>query len=58
VEQSRTKGQWLKDQFVALQARHPMIGDVRGLGIMVGLELVRDRASREPAGPETARLVA
>ena len=31
-----------------LQARHPIIGDVRGLGMMVGLEFVADRATRAP----------
>ena len=30
-------------------ARHPAVGDVRGLGLMIGLELVADRASRRPA---------
>jgi 2,2-dialkylglycine decarboxylase (pyruvate) len=32
-----------------LQARHEPVGDVRGQGLMLGLDLVRDRATREPA---------
>jgi len=35
------------------QDRHPQIGDVRGLGAMVAMELVTDRATREPAGALT-----
>jgi taurine--2-oxoglutarate transaminase len=39
---------------IALQAKHPSVGDVRGLGVFWALELVRDRATREPLVPFNA----
>jgi 4-aminobutyrate aminotransferase-like enzyme len=42
-------GAYLKERLFELQDRHQTIGDVRGLGLMIGIELVADRASKEPA---------
>ncbi len=47
VERAATLGDTLKQKLLALKAVHPLIGDVRGLGLMVGAELVH--ANKEPA---------
>ncbi len=56
VENSAVLGAYLLDRVRELQDRHPSIGEVRGLGLFVGIELVKDRATREPIQPMAARL--
>src|SRR6266496_2276305 len=49
VEQARERGEYLLGRLRELRAAHEQIGDVRGRGLLVGLELVEDRESRRPA---------
>jgi 4-aminobutyrate aminotransferase len=48
VENAARIGQAALDRLREMQARHPAIGDVRGRGCLIGIELVRDRNTREP----------
>ncbi len=50
-------GRLMLEGFSALKQKHPIIGDVRGLGLFAGIELVRDRQTLEPASEETELLV-
>lgn len=48
-ERARTLGKRMEERLCALAERSPILGEVRGQGLVWGLELVRDKASREPA---------
>lgn len=54
---AKSVGKCLKDGLNAIAKNHPMIGDVRGMGMIVGIEIVVDKESRKPA-PEAADLLA
>lgn len=55
IEAGRDKGARLKATLVEALADEPAVGDIRGLGLMIGVELVADRATRQPF-PRSARL--
>jgi alanine-glyoxylate transaminase/(R)-3-amino-2-methylpropionate-pyruvate transaminase len=58
-ENARAQGARLKNGLQDLMGRHPLVGDVRGMGLMLGVELVEDPESRKPArGATTAVLEA
>ncbi len=50
-------GKKVLEEFRGFQERYPVVGDVRGLGAMVGMELVGDRKTKEPATGPTKRLI-
>jgi taurine--2-oxoglutarate transaminase len=62
VGNARRMGQVMADCLAGLKARHELVGDVRSIGLFGVIELVRDRATREPlapfngSSPEMARL--
>jgi len=49
MENAVKMGQYMLDRARAMEAEHPTIGDVRGKGLMIGIELVEDKESKEPA---------
>jgi 2,2-dialkylglycine decarboxylase (pyruvate) len=56
AERAQRAGERLRRGLLELQDRHECIGDVRGRGLLVGVEIVADRASRKPA-PETGAAI-
>jgi 4-aminobutyrate aminotransferase-like enzyme/Ser/Thr protein kinase RdoA (MazF antagonist) len=50
-------GEYLKRELHLVQEHHRLVGDVRGLGLFLGIELVRDRDTLEPAGREATQIV-
>ncbi len=57
VERAAAVGKRLSSGLAALSARHPMIGEVRGRGLAIGVDLVTDRTSREPVPTATTAKV-
>jgi 4-aminobutyrate aminotransferase len=52
VKNAETVGAYMLDRLRGLADKHPLIGDVRGKGLMIGVELVRDRKTKERAVSE------
>ena len=51
VQRSRELGEWMHGCLAEIAARHPSVGDVRGMGLFGALELVTDRQTRQPLAP-------
>ncbi|PIV26755.1 MAG: aspartate aminotransferase family protein, partial [Anaerolineae bacterium CG03_land_8_20_14_0_80_58_20] len=57
LENAAEVGQYTLDALAEIQMRHPSIGDVRGIGLMIGVEFVTDRETKEPAEKLQDRVV-
>jgi 4-aminobutyrate aminotransferase len=57
IENAAAVGDFLLERLRELQPRHPLIAEVRGRGLMIGVELVRDQRTKEPAAEECQRVI-
>lgn len=57
LENARKLGEHALRRMEAMKARHEIIGDVRGLGLLLGMELVKDRKTKEPARDVSERVM-
>jgi len=55
VDNARAMGVVLKEGLEELKAKHPSVGDVRSIGLFAVIELVKDRATKEPLAPWNAK---
>jgi taurine--2-oxoglutarate transaminase len=56
IENSEKMGRYMLEKALELKDKHACVGDVRGLGLFVGLELVKDKASKEPLTAVDAKI--
>jgi 4-aminobutyrate aminotransferase len=57
VDNAATMGAYMMDRMVTWPGRFPLVGDVRGLGLMLGIELVKDQVTKERAPEERDKIV-
>src|SRR6184192_3213585 len=57
LENAHIVGAHFRSKLEELQQKHALIGDVRGMGLMQALELVKDRKTKEPAAEDTAQVM-
>lgn len=57
IQHARDLGNLLLEQLRLLQSEHPIIGDVRGSGMLIGVELVANRDTKQPVGPDVSRML-
>ena len=57
LENATVQGGYIKERLTEMMEKHPMIGDVRGKGLMVGVEIVKDKNSKETAPKATEAIM-
>jgi len=57
TERTREMGDYIMKRLTDMTKKRTLIGDVRGMGLMIGVELVKDRSSKEPAIKETSKVI-
>jgi 4-aminobutyrate aminotransferase len=57
LKNAEVEGGYIKTRLEEMMEVHPMIGDVRGKGLMVGVEVVKDKDSKEVASKETEEIM-
>jgi 4-aminobutyrate aminotransferase-like enzyme len=57
IERARTMGSYFTSRLINLKDKYEIIGDIRGPGLMIGIELVKDRKTKEPANDITHTIV-
>jgi len=57
LERAVHLGERIRASFQEMQKKFPLIGDIRGVGAMVAMELVKDRQTKEPASQETSAII-
>ena len=57
LENATKQGNYIKKRLEEMKETHPMIGDVRGIGLMVGVEVVKDKDTKEVAPKETGEIM-
>ncbi len=56
-KRSAERGKQLREHLLAFKDKYPLIGDVRGMGLMQGIELVEDRKTKQPASKRATKLL-
>jgi 4-aminobutyrate aminotransferase-like enzyme len=57
LQNTEKVGAYLREKLLSLKDKHPIIGDVRGMGLLLALELVEDRVTKAPATAATLALM-